>query len=479
MRFFVKFRFRILILFLLLLSASRLYNLDATARFTRDESSDLARMHEYWNAKKITLVGPISNDNVKVFGSLTYYMLMPFAVMGNFSPVSTAYGAAFWGIITGILLLLISWRIYPKLTPIAAVLIIVWYPLLESSRWAWNPHLMPVWLAGGVVLLLLFKHRLVTQFAAGVCFGLALHNHYIAAIPVFAYLATTSFPLIRNRKWIFLLSLWLGFVFSLLPFVIFDLRHPPGLFISAYIGNRTPHVQSIDSLTSFLSLLGRNIHISSLAMARTQLWSVSLMFVSLLLISMDVYKKQFKILAWLIPVFALIGAGVFLEGFETRYFFAGIVFFFIWIFERRKGLSGFVQIAIVTVLIISSLATSMNLMTKPQLPPSTRVISSASEAIISILNENPEIKNANITTDMSEDMDMLSEKYRDYLSIRGISFRAASEYDVSEHLFVITQADEASVRKSESYPLLVFGDQQVRGVREIPDTNWRVFWFSY
>lgn len=145
------------VIFLVLLIGSRFINLDNSARFTRDESSDLARMHEYWSAKKITLVGPISNDNVKVFGSLTYYMLMPFAVLGNFDPVSTAYGAAFWSVLTGILLLLLVQHINPKLTLVAGLLIVVWYPLLESGRWAWNPHLMPFWFALGIALIFLVK----------------------------------------------------------------------------------------------------------------------------------------------------------------------------------------------------------------------------------------------------------------------------------------------------------------------------------
>jgi hypothetical protein len=360
-----------------------------------------------------------------------------------------------------------------------AILIIIWYPLLESGRWAWNPHLMPFWFALGIALLFLLKRRLVTLFFAGMCFGLALHNHYIAVIPAIAYLTVESVSLIKERKWLLFLSLGAGFVFSLLPFVVFDLRHPPGLFISAYIGNRAPHVQTVDSLLKFLMLLGRNFFVSAMAMARDHVWAIILIVATLILIGTDLFKKRFKVLLWLAPGMTLMGLGVFLDGFETRYFFSGIVFFFMWLIEKRKGINRLAQLTVIFVLIASSLTTSYALMVRPQLPPSTRIIKAAADAIISIMADNPEIKNTNITTDMSKDTDMLSNKYRDYLSIRGVSFRAASEYDVSEHLFVITQADETSLRKSESYPLRVFGDQQVRAVREIPGSNWRVFWFSY
>ena len=83
----------ILALLVVTLLFTRLYNLDKTARFIWDESSDLVNIHEIYVDKNITLIGPISEDGSKVFGSLTYYMLLPFAIAGNFDPVSTAYGA--------------------------------------------------------------------------------------------------------------------------------------------------------------------------------------------------------------------------------------------------------------------------------------------------------------------------------------------------------------------------------------------------
>ena len=101
-----------IIIFFLILIFSRTFNLGKTARFIWDESSDLVSIHEIYVEHKITLIGPISEDGSKVFGSLTYYMLLPFAVIGKFDPASTAYGAAFWGILTASLLLFLSYRIY-------------------------------------------------------------------------------------------------------------------------------------------------------------------------------------------------------------------------------------------------------------------------------------------------------------------------------------------------------------------------------
>src|SRR3990172_3773838 len=99
----------------LALAFSRFWNLDKTARFIWDESSDLVNMHQIYVEKKLTLIGPISEDGSKVFGSLTYYMLLPFAVLGNFDPVAPAYGAAFWGVATDILLFYLGYKINKKI----------------------------------------------------------------------------------------------------------------------------------------------------------------------------------------------------------------------------------------------------------------------------------------------------------------------------------------------------------------------------
>lgn len=104
----------LLALLLALLIFSRFYNLDKTARFIWDESSDLVTMHQIFVERNLTLIGPISEDGNKVFGSLSYYMLLPFTVIGKFDPVSPAYGAAFWGVLTGLLIIYLGFKVNKK-----------------------------------------------------------------------------------------------------------------------------------------------------------------------------------------------------------------------------------------------------------------------------------------------------------------------------------------------------------------------------
>jgi hypothetical protein len=461
--------------YLLVLVASRIVNIDHSARFTRDESSDLARMHEYWQDKKITLVGPISSDNIKVFGSLTYYMLMPFAVWGQFDPISPVYGTAFWGILTVLLFMYVVYLINPRWLFWAGLLALVSYPLLESSRWAWNPHLMPFWFALGAAFLL--QKRWYWKMAAGLAMGMAVHVHYIAAIPGIILLLIESVRLSRKKNFKETVSLWLGYGLALMPFVVFDLRHPPGLFLNTYL-KRPPHLEESAALIDYAAKLWRNISIAGFTLVRDQLLAYGLILISAVVMFFDVRNKNSRALMWLAPLIGLILMGVVLNDFEVRYALSAVVFYMFWLLWPRKKQGIKVQAVAVGYLIVTSLITIGPVFKSPELPPDIATVRALSKVMVKVYGEN-EINNVNITTVASDDLDMLSEKYRDYLSIKGVPFRAASEYDVSEHLFALSQGDELEVRSSSSYPLLVFGDQQLRGVYPIENSNWKVYWFSY
>ncbi|MDO8609576.1 MAG: hypothetical protein Q7R95_03430, partial [bacterium] len=81
-------KYTLIFLGIILIIFSRFYNLERNFKFNRDESSDLVKMHQYWVDKKISLIGPISEDGNLVYSSLSYYLEMPFAVLFKFSAVS-------------------------------------------------------------------------------------------------------------------------------------------------------------------------------------------------------------------------------------------------------------------------------------------------------------------------------------------------------------------------------------------------------
>lgn len=460
-------------LFFAVLVFTRTYNIDRTARFTQDESSDLLRIHQYFVERRITLVGPISNTNNKVFGSLTYYMLMPFAAAANFHPIGPVYGTAFWGVLTALLFLVITYQINPKKIWLVGLLMLIWYPLVETSRWAWNPHYVTFWIAAGIVAYLT-KTR-IGFFLAGFLTSLAFHNHYLAAGASGSFILLASVIEAHQKKWRNAILLIGGYVVPIIPFVIFDLRHPPGLFFAKYLmGGVTPDVVAVTPI-SFLQKSAENFMIMVKYIAAP--WMSWIMAASLLVLGALEWKKHTRWL-WLLPVVVQLLIGTFLIEYQTRYLLPALPFLFVWLLLPRKGTSSLLANGILWLLIISSLFTIVPQLTQTKVPPDIYSLNQASKIIETQIKER-KLNNANVAALSGPDGDPLAQKYRDVLSVKNVGLKAASQYDTSEHLFVISTSDGEVVEKDTAAAMQMFSKAHLQETFLIPDSEWRVHWFMY
>lgn len=468
----------VLILALAVLFISRFLYLEKSARFTRDESSDLARMHAYWQEKKITLVGPISNDNIKVFSSLTYYMQMPFAAAYNFRPVGPVVGTAFWGVITILLVVFASDYQKNKLQfSVGSVaflfLVVLWTPLLVTSRWAWNPHLVPFWIA-----LALFTRTLSWRWKyllVGLSFGMALHNHYIAIFSVLTFSIIEAVLLLKKKLWLNTLSLFGGLFLAVMPFLLFDLRHPPGLFLSSYLKSDAPNIVESQDLALFDNLL-RNGAFALEEVAGPIFIQIPWLLLFCCLVFFDLKNSKNHFL-FLLPVLAQVIGPVVVDGYHQRYFLPATVFLLLWMALQRKNNARKVAFLLILTTVIGSVYRLPAAFSVPEQVAPMSVVTEVRNQIVSIVHKN-HVKNPNIAVITGEDLDSLAEKYRDLLSIDGISFRAASEYDASENLFVISTADEDSVRNDQNVSMQLFGDTRLIEVRDLNDGSWKLYWFG-
>lgn len=452
----------------------RFYNIDITARYTRDESSDLVRMHEYYQSKKITLVGPISSTNNKVFGSLTYYMLLPFAVLGNFEPVSPAYGTAFWGVITALLLLYLTIKINKKMVLPVAILIIIWYPLLQTSRWAWNPHLVLFWIALGIFFYL--RKTSVSYVFSGLCLGLAFHHHYISIGATSAFIISASILLLIKKQRRQILSVISGYILAFIPFVIFDLRHPPGLFFNHYLtqGNiaNTKTITFLGTITDTVN----SIQLLLLYCTQNQLLSITLGIISISVLTWD-FKNNKKNLLFFIPVISQLIISALLDSLQTRYLLPCIPFLFVWLILPRNKIGTALSYAAISILLIGSLLSVYPQLHYTDVQPDVGTVAKAEAIIHRIIIEN-KIKDANIAQLASPASDTLAETLRHTLQIRNIHFLAASQYDVSAHLFVLSTADEKTLRSDKSFQMQQFKNAKLEQVDSMDNSLWKVYWFK-
>lgn len=467
---FTKYRPLIIVfIFFLALCLSRLINIQETARFIWDESSDLVNIHQIYVEKKLTLIGPISEDGSKVFGSLPYYMLLPFAILGNFDPASTAYGAAFWGIVGGVLLLYLTYKVNKRVIWLTGAVIILWYPLVETGRWAWNPNLIPLFITLSIICYLTKGNWL--KFLSGLAIGLTIHLHYLS---IFAGLGLGIVILIESvkerdiKRFLYYLA---GYVLAILPFVIFDFMHPPGLFLS-----RILYFNNMGSTTSLYNNLDGVIKGTLFYFTQSGLLAQLLIVNLIILIFLDIKAKSKSIWFALVFIVQVIGLA-FVANFYTHYILPGLVFFIAYlIYPRNSPGKYFSYIAILTIMISGffSFPKQISKVTWEGSISSTRYISNT---IIKTITDNG-LKNNNIAVLGSPDTNTYGRRYRDLLLIKNINLRSKEEYDISDHLFVISESPIDSVRLDPAYEISNFRNGKLIQSWEVPQSPWKIYLFS-
>ncbi len=464
----------LIILFFILLIFTRFYNLPQTTRFTRDESSNLVDMHRIWKEKRITFVGPVDVANTIIYPSLTYYMLLPFAVLGNFSPQSPAYGTAFFGVLTVLLLILLTKKINKKLVFLIALLGLVWYPLVESSRWAWNPHLVPF--ISTIALLLWLKKGKWFKFLSGIFFGLVFHLHYFSIVSSGVFIAFWSLIEISKKKFKDIIFLSFGFVAMIIPFVIFDLRHPPGLFFGKFLTNNLVSQGFSTKQSLFFKTFTNNVSQSLFYITQSNFLALLVGVCIAVLVFWDL-KHDKKNLLFFLPVLAQIAAVSFLPYYAGRYFLLAAVLFLIWIITPRNKIGTIFSKTIILIMILGSILTISKLFKEPQIPPGGFVVGKVSTFIANYIDSN-NLKNVNVGVLQSVDPDPLGIIYRHTLLVKEKRILSQNEYTITDNLFVITESDEATLRKDQSNIMDGFRNGKAELKYSLSNTPWKVYLFN-
>jgi hypothetical protein len=431
---------------------TRFYNLEKTSRFIWDESSDIVSIHRIWVEKDITLIGPISEDGNKVFGSLTYYLLMPFAVINDFSPISTTYGAGFWGIITAIVFLILANKINGEVKFSTAIFIIFWSVLLIPSRWAWNPNFMPFWSALSILFLLSkFKYR---YFFTGFLLSLTIHHHYLGIYTVLGLGMVLLYESITNRKYMSIISFGLGSLSAVLPFIAFDLTHLPGLFLTRilyfnYLNNGVNFIQKIN-------------------------YSNILFLLNLLVIIFFDIKNKSKSLKYIFVFLFSILLILFTTDFYSHYLLAGIPFLFVYLIYKRTGVSDFFAKLLVLTITIISIYKFPNIINKVSWDNDIKTITNITHSIKNEIFEK-NLLNVNLAVLQSPDPNIYGRRYRDLLLIDSIKLLEKEQYNLTDNLFVLSYKDIASIREDQAYEIKRFNKGKLVKEWDFEDSQWKLY----
>lgn len=467
----MKIKFWLIGLGLILLFLTRFYNLNLSARFIWDESSDLVRMNELYKNFRLTMIGPMSEDGVKVFGSLTYYLTLPFVILFKFSPVSAAYATAFFGILTVIILLLI----YKKnkiSTPLIYFfsLLLVSYPLVEASRWAWNPHFIPFWQSLGLFSFLTFGN--IGMVLSGLFFGLTIHHHYYGLFAAIGFLFVLVWKRKTKLKNIFLYLAGLGL--AILPFVLFDLTHPPGLFYTRMIGfSPLSYGNGAFNLKNILT------NLSSIPWNFMKYMTGSKLLFSwivLVLSVVNIFKlKKDQSQKWLLVVIVqFLGLSMISGGVFDHYLLPAVIFYYLWITTSYK--KSWISRLLVYTLIISNIILLPSLIYKNDWSTNIKATEDIAEYVI--FKCDKDCKNFNLVVLKSPDPNTKGRRYRDLLKLKNIELTSMDKYSDLDGIFVISYANWGDLKSDPSYEINDYRNMFPIETKTIKNSQWKIYFFD-
>lgn len=216
----------VLIVILLHAFFMRFYKIHDLLFWGMDQEYEAFLVKNILTGKHLPLIGVNASDTGLYLGpAFIYFASIPFAIFGG-NPLGWAITASLLGVITTYIVFRIGKRIFSQVTGLISALLYAGSLLVSFyDRQFWNPVF--------VSLLSLFIGYLLYEILVGktgkllllaISFGLALHSHLSLLIftPLIIAVIWKKRKLISGKVAIYSFFV---FVLTLLPVIIFDLRH--------------------------------------------------------------------------------------------------------------------------------------------------------------------------------------------------------------------------------------------------------------
>lgn len=242
----IKIDFSLIFVFVILTMAFvlRVYRLGDLLGFYYDQGRDGLVIWDLWHKGKMFLIGPTTGIEGIFRGPYYYYLIAPFYLLGKGNPVFPSVFLSFTSVLGILLLYTLGKKVFGKEAGIFAVILASFsYKMIMASRWLSNPT--PMLLLSVLFLWFLLKGLEKKSWAwPGMffLFGLSLF-HFGSAGEVY-YIIAILFVLVKtilkdgfgkksSINFRVLLYSAIAFFITILPLVIFDLKH--GFILSGNI----------------------------------------------------------------------------------------------------------------------------------------------------------------------------------------------------------------------------------------------------
>jgi 4-amino-4-deoxy-L-arabinose transferase-like glycosyltransferase len=343
----------------------RLGKIDQYMTFLGDEGRDAIIVRRIFTELHPPLIGPGTSIGNMYLGPLYYYLIAPFLLLFNFSPVGPSVEVALFGITTIYLVWYIGRTWFGKIGgAVASALYAVSPTVIIYSRSSWNPNVMPffallciysVWKIWSSVKTSRDKEKDYKNFrwliVLGISFAFALQSHYLGLLLLPTLVIFWLLILIKVRQQFnnvtmkqyrqfikySLLSV-LIFLILMSPLVIFDMRHGWNNFraiatfftvrqetVSIKPWNAIPKIYGLFGSVNYRLITSGNIILGKAAailVIAYLAWFLCLKIKNRVSFSSAIYSPLLLVLTWL--GFGLLGMGLYKQGIYDHYF--GFVF---------------------------------------------------------------------------------------------------------------------------------------------------------
>lgn len=434
--------------------------------FLADQGRDAVIIRRIILFEKFPLIGPPSSIGEVFLGPFYYYVVAPFLWLFQSNPIGLAIGVGLLSMaLTYLIYHLVKKIVSREVALILAMMMSVSALFVDIGRFSWNPNLLPVFSFITLTLFFLSLHgKRVPLYSLlfGIFFGLSFQLHHLAAllgIPVILYYLLF---LIRKRSGNALKVPFIagaGFALTLVPFVLFELRHDFlnmrnlfSLFTKQNVVSSGPLMNRLIDVTTAVVRFALHIDVTPFIASL----AVSAVVLSVLLLNR---KKEnpfitLHLIAFISLLFGLsrVNAQAIPHYFHTVYvsFYLLVAFILIRIDKTRWKL--LCLVFIIAFLVIQSQA--YYFFTRP----SSRQYEQP-QKVGKQIAEMSNGKRINLTTYPVEFTSR--DCYQYYVELYGGDVVDGSSSEVTDTMYVLCDKEPCRIINSDSWNIQMFGDAKI------------------
>ncbi len=222
----------VLLVVFVLFSLFRFHELDKRTVFNWDQERDANAVLEIINTRSPTLLGPrVLGPEGFFLPPYFFYLILPFYVASSMSPYAIISFMIFYGIFFFLSSFFVIKKIFNSLVAVLFLLFWAILPLTISiDTISWNPLLIP--LAQLVLIYFLYLRNLIAKthildLLIGIIIGLGMsfHIQFLLFVPIIFPYFYSELRKDGKKTLKSAVVILVGFLITLFPLVIFDLRH--------------------------------------------------------------------------------------------------------------------------------------------------------------------------------------------------------------------------------------------------------------